>query len=117
LKGIDTMEPLRIGIQGAARITELALIKPAAITGTRLVAVAARDQSRAQAFAEKYGVEKALGSYHDVINDPQVDAVYNPLSNSLHAKWNVAALEAGNTSSPRSRRPVTLSKPNSSQRW
>jgi predicted dehydrogenase len=89
------MEPLRIGILGAARITELALIKPAGITGTRLVAVAARDQSRAQAFAEKHGVDKALSSYDQVINDPEVEAVYNPLSNSLHAKWNVAALEAG----------------------
>jgi hypothetical protein len=48
-----TGEPLRIGILGAARITELALIKPAALTGTRLVAVAARDRSRAEAFADQ----------------------------------------------------------------
>src|SRR3954466_15060213 len=89
------MEPLRVGILGAARITELAMVKPAGITGTRLVSVAARDRSRAEGFAEKYGVEKVLGSYDEVIADPDVEAVYNPLSNSLHAKWNVAALEAG----------------------
>jgi len=89
------MEPLRIGILGAARITELALIKPAAITGTRLVAVAARDRARAEGFAATHGVERVLGSYEEVINDPEVEAVYNPLSNSLHATWNVAALEAG----------------------
>ena len=89
------MEPLRIGILGAARITELALIKPAAITGTRLIAVAARDRSRAEVFAETHGVERVLDSYDEVIADPEVEAVYNPLSNSLHATWNVAALEAG----------------------
>jgi predicted dehydrogenase len=95
LKGIIPMEPLRIGILGAARITELALVKPAAVTGTRLVAVAARDRSRAETFADTHGVERVLDSYDEVIADPEVEAVYNPLSNSLHATWNVAALEAG----------------------
>lgn len=89
------MEPLRIGIIGAARIAELAMIKPAGLTGTRLVAVAARDRGRAEAFADKYGVEKVHDSYEQVINDPEVEAVYNPLANSLHATWNIKALQAG----------------------
>src|SRR6478735_4017772 len=89
------MEPLRVGILGAARITELALIKPAKITGTRLVAVAARDTTRATAFAELHGIDRVHASYLDVINDPEVEAIYNPLSNSLHAPWNKAALAAG----------------------
>jgi predicted dehydrogenase len=89
------MEPLRLGLLGAARITELAVIKPAGITGTRLVAVAARDPARAAAFAEVHGVERVHRSYLDVINDPEVEAVYNPLANSLHAPWNRAALAAG----------------------
>ena len=86
------MEPLRVGILGAARITELALIKPAKITGTRLVAVAARDTTRATAFAELHGIDRVHASYLDVINDPEVEAIYNPLANSLHAPWNKAAL-------------------------
>jgi predicted dehydrogenase len=79
-----TSEPLRIGILGAARITELALVKPAALTGTRLVAVAARDRSRAEAFAERHGVERVLDSYAAVLDDPEVEAICNPLANSLH---------------------------------
>ena len=86
------MEPLRLGILGAARITELAVIKPAKITGTRLAAVAARDTARATAFAELHGIDRVHASYLDVINDPEVEAIYNPLANSLHAPWNKAAL-------------------------
>jgi predicted dehydrogenase len=89
------MEPLRLGILGAARITDLAVIRPAKVTGTRLVAVAARDPARATAFAEAHGIEKVHESYFDVLNDPDVEAVYNPLANSLHAPWNRAALAAG----------------------
>ena len=89
------MEPLRLGILGAARITDLAIIKPAKVTGTRLVAVAARDPARATAFAEAHGIGRVHESYLDVINDPDVEAVYNPLANSLHAPWNMAALAAG----------------------
>jgi len=89
------MEPLRIGIIGAARIAELAMIKPAQLTGTRLVAVAARDRARAEAFADKHGVERVHDSYEEVLADPEVEAVYNPLANSLHSIWNVRALRAG----------------------
>ena len=89
------VEPLRLGLLGAARITNLAVIKPAQITGTRLVAVAARDPARAAAFAGTHGIERVHESYLDVINDPDVEAVYNPLANSLHAPWNKAALAAG----------------------
>ena len=88
-------EPLRLGILGAARITELALVKPARITGARLVAVAARDRSRAKAFAQAHGVERIHDSYLDVIEDPEVEVVYNPLANSLHGPWNLATLGAG----------------------
>jgi predicted dehydrogenase len=88
-------EPLRIGILGAARITELALIGPARTTGHRLVAVAARDRSRAEAFAATHGVERVSGSYAELLADPEVEVVYNPLANALHGPWNRAALSAG----------------------
>jgi predicted dehydrogenase len=94
---------IRIGVLGASRIAELAIVGPAQELGHRLVAVAARDPRRAQAFAEKHGVERVLASYDDVINDPEVDVVYNPLANSLHAPWNLAAVAAG--------KPVLTEKP------
>src|SRR5690242_8356911 len=99
---------MHIGILGAARITPLSLVEPAAATGHRLVAVAARDSERARAFATAHGVERALDSYQAVVDDPEVDVVYNPLPNSLHAEWNIAAARAASTSWPRSRRRSTL---------
>jgi predicted dehydrogenase len=88
-------EPLRIGVLGAARIAERAIAVPARATGHRLVAVAARDGARAEAFARAHGVERVLSSYADVLADPEVEAVYNPLPNALHGPWNLAAVAAG----------------------
>lgn len=94
---------LRIGVLGASRIAESAIVGPAAELGHRLVAVAARDRSRAEAFADKYEVERVVESYQDVIDDPEVDVIYNPLANSLHAPWNLASIAAG--------KPVLSEKP------
>ncbi|CAL9637435.1 Gfo/Idh/MocA family protein [Streptomyces sp. enrichment culture] len=88
-------EPLRIGVLGAARITERSLIAPARATGHRLVAVAARDRGRAEAFAAAHGVERVVSSYAELVADPEIDVVYNPLANGLHGPWNLAALAAG----------------------
>lgn len=88
-------EPLRIGLLGTARIAQLALIEPARQLGVRLVAVAARDRGRAEEWAATNGVERVLDSYSDVVDDPEVEVVYNPLPNSLHAPWNAAAILAG----------------------
>lgn len=89
------MEPLRIGVLGAARISSNALVAPARETGTRLVAVAARNRDRAEAFAAEAGVERVLDSYQAVLDDPEVEAVYNPLPNGLHGPWNARAIAAG----------------------
>ncbi|MCU1454992.1 MAG: binding oxidoreductase [Acidimicrobiales bacterium] len=90
------MTALRIGVLGAARIAPMALIKPAqANPEVDVVAVAARDKDRAQAFATKHGIPKVHDSYDALIADPDIDAVYNPLPNGLHASWTMAALEAG----------------------
>jgi predicted dehydrogenase len=89
------MEPLRIGVLGAARIAPRAIAVPARLNGARLVAVAARDRARAEAFAAANHVERVLGSYAEVVADPEVEAIYNPLANGLHGPWNLAALEAG----------------------
>ncbi|MFE3031444.1 Gfo/Idh/MocA family protein [Streptomyces canus] len=88
-------EPLRIGVLGAARISGASLIGPARATGHRVVAVAARDRARAEAYAAEHGVERVAGSYAELIADPEVEVVYNPLANGLHGPWNLAALAAG----------------------
>jgi predicted dehydrogenase len=57
MTGSVTADPLRIGVLGAARIADLAIVQPARLTGHRLVAVAARDHRRAEDFAQRHGVE------------------------------------------------------------
>ena len=89
------MPGLSIGILGAARITPTALIEPVSHTGHRLVTVAARNSGRAAEFAREHGIERVSDSYQDVIDDPEVDVIYNPLPNGLHAPWNLRALAAG----------------------
>lgn len=88
---------VRIGILGAARIVPEALLKPAKqLAGTvEISAVAARDRTRADAFASKHGIGRAYGSYAELLADPAIDVVYIPLPNSLHAEWSIRALEAG----------------------
>jgi predicted dehydrogenase len=94
---------LGIGVLGASRIAEHAIVEPAHELGHRLVVVAARDPQRAKDFADTHGVERVATGYADVIDDPEVDVVYNPLANALHAPWNLAAIKAG--------KPVLTEKP------
>ena len=92
---LPEVEPLRIGLLGAARIAPLSIVSPAQATGARLVAVAARDRSRAADFAAAHGVERVVESYDALLADPEVEAVYNPLANGLHAPWNARIAAAG----------------------
>ena len=88
--------PLRIGVLGAARITPMALLRPATqVPEAAITAVAARDPARAQAFAAKHGIGRVHDSYAALLADPELDAIYNPLPNSHHAEWTIKALEAG----------------------
>ncbi len=90
------MATVRIGILGAARIAPAAAIKPAQHVDEAVIgAVAARDPKRAEAFAQKHGIPKVHTDYAELIADPELDAIYNPLPNGLHAEWTIAALEAG----------------------
>jgi predicted dehydrogenase len=87
---------LRIGILGAARIAPNALIKPAKDNGEVVVAaIAARDRARATEFAAKHGIPTVHDGYDDLLADPSLDAVYNPLPNGLHGRWTLAAVAAG----------------------
>ena len=88
--------PLRFGILGAARIAPMALIAPAGrVPEAQVLAVAAREPARAHSFAAKHGIRRVHQSYEALLADPEIDAIYNPLPNSLHARWTIAALEAG----------------------
>jgi predicted dehydrogenase len=90
------MKRVRIGVLGAARIVPAAVIRPARnIPEASITVIAARDPERAAAFAQKHSVGKVAVNYAAVVEDPDVDAVYNPLPNGLHAEWTIAALEAG----------------------
>jgi len=87
---------LRIGVLGAARITPMALVRPATrVPGAVVAAVAARDPQRAEAFAKKHGIETIHPSYDDLLADDSIEAIYNPLPNALHAEWTIKALDAG----------------------
>jgi predicted dehydrogenase len=94
-------EQLRIGILGAARITARALIAPAGAlspdTGpaVAVAAVAARDGSRAAQYAARHEIPVSFSSYQELLDSPDVDAVYIPLPNALHAPWTLRALAAG----------------------
>jgi predicted dehydrogenase len=90
------MTQLRIGILGAARIAPSALVRPAAAAPEAVVAaVAARDPERARRFAAKHGIPVVHTGYQELLDDKDIDAVYNPLPNALHAQWTLAALAAG----------------------
>jgi predicted dehydrogenase len=88
--------PLRFGILGAAAIAPAALVQPArALAEATVVAVAARDPARAQAFARRHAIPRVHRSYDELLADPEIDAIYNPLPNGLHAEWTIRALRAG----------------------
>jgi predicted dehydrogenase len=90
------MERIRVGILGAARIAPAAIVRPArAVAEVEVVAVAARDRYRAEKFATKHGIPRVLESYEAIVAAPDIDAIYNPLPNGLHAEWTERALVAG----------------------
>jgi predicted dehydrogenase len=90
------MTMLRFGILGAARIAPRALIQPARVVpDVQVTAVAARNADQARRFANTHKIPRVLASYDALVNDPDIDAVYNPLPNALHCKWTIKALRAG----------------------
>jgi predicted dehydrogenase len=93
---VPAVAPLRIGILGAARIAPAAVVRPAGrVEGVEVVAIAARDREKARAFAAKHGVPAVVDTYEQLLADPGIDALYNPLPNGLHGRWTMAALAAG----------------------
>ena len=82
----------------------MVLLEPAGENSdVSLVAIAARDRNRAEAFAERFGIVEVVDRYQDVIDHPDVDVIYNPLVPVMHKEWTLKALRAG--------KPVLCEKP------
>ncbi len=87
--------PLNWGLLSTAKINR-ALIQPLnASKRTRLLAVASRSQSSADAYSREWKIPRAHGSYEALLADPEIDVIYNSLPNNLHAEWTIKALRAG----------------------
>ena len=87
---------IRFGILGAAAIA-IDYVIPAMQNAeyTEVTAIASRNLKKAESAAKLLNIKKVYGSYEELLNDPDIDAVYNPLPNHLHVPWSVKALEAG----------------------
>ncbi len=96
-------DPVRWGIISTANIARGQFLPGLRAAGGIPAAVAGRDLGRAQAWAEKHGVDRAVAGYQALIDDPDIDALYIPLPNSLHADQTIKALRAG--------KPVLCEKP------
>jgi predicted dehydrogenase len=90
------LRKVKWGVLGVAKIAVEKVI-PAMQRGevSQITAIASRDPSKARAAADKLGIERAFGSYEDLLADPEIEAVYNPLPNELHVPWTLRALAAG----------------------
>src|ERR1700693_1383640 len=84
------------GVLGVAKIATAKVI-PAMQKGewSEVVAIASRDLNKAKTAAGKLGIRKAFGSYEELLSDPEIEAIYNPLPNHLHVPWSIRAAEAG----------------------
>jgi predicted dehydrogenase len=88
-------QQLNWGLLSTAKINR-ALIKPLnASSRNRLLAVASRSQSTADNYAREWNIPRAHGSYEALLDDPEIDVIYNSLPNDLHAEWTIKALRAG----------------------
>jgi D-xylose 1-dehydrogenase (NADP+, D-xylono-1,5-lactone-forming) len=89
------MSDVKWGIISTARINRLFLEGARQAKGVEVAAVASRDRATAEQYARENDIATAHGSYEALLNDPQVEAVYIPLPNSLHVEWSIRALRAG----------------------
>ena len=87
--------PLRFGILGCANIARAFVHDVAPSPQVQVVAVASRDARKAAAFAADFKLARHHGSYQALLDDPELDAIYLPLPNSLHAEWAIRAAQAG----------------------
>jgi D-xylose 1-dehydrogenase (NADP+, D-xylono-1,5-lactone-forming) len=94
-KGEHVAHAVKWGIISTADINRKVIPGAHASPKVDLIAVASRDQARADAYAKTWEIERAYPSYEALLDDPDVEAVYISLPNTLHCEWSVKALEAG----------------------
>src|SRR5262245_34622342 len=87
--------PVRWGILSTANINRVVIPPAHGSDKAELIAVASRDQARADEYAREWDIDRAYGSYDALVDDPDVEAVYISLPNSLHVEWSIRCLEAG----------------------
>ena len=90
------MKKVRWGVLSTAKIGREKVI-PAMQRGefSEVSAIASRNIERAQEVAKDLGIPKAYGSYEEILQDREIDAIYIPLPNHIHVKWTIRAMEAG----------------------
>jgi D-xylose 1-dehydrogenase (NADP+, D-xylono-1,5-lactone-forming) len=88
-------EPVRWGILSTARINRLVIPPAHESQKVELLSVASRDQRSAEEYAREWSIPRAYGRYEALLEDADVEAIYNPLPNSMHVEWSIRALEAG----------------------
>jgi len=88
-------EAVRWGILSTADINRRLIPGAHESPKTELIAVASRDTKRAEDYASEWSIERAYGTYDELLADPDVEAIYNPLPNTMHAEWSIKALDAG----------------------
>jgi len=86
---------LRWGLLSTARINKALLVPLRNSKRNLLLAVASRSQEKANAYARANKVKRAYSSYADLLADPEIDVIYNPLPNHLHTEWTIKAVQAG----------------------
>ncbi len=88
-------DAVKWGIISTADINRKLIPGAHASPKVELLAVASRDKARAESFAREWSIERAYGSYEELLADPDVEAVYIPLPNTLHREWSIKAVESG----------------------
>ena len=87
---------VRIGLMGTARIAKMALLSPARNCPlAEVVAVASRSEDKARRYAKANRIPRHYAGYQALLDDPDIEVIYNPLPNHLHAEWSIRALQAG----------------------
>jgi D-xylose 1-dehydrogenase (NADP+, D-xylono-1,5-lactone-forming) len=107
------MSPMNLGLLSTARINKELVAGASRARGVEVVAIGSRDRARAEAQARALDVPRAHGSYEALLDDPDVEAVYIALPNSLHVEWSLRALQAGRhvlCEKPLSRRPEDVER-------
>ncbi len=88
-------DTLNWGLLSTARINRALIPALKASKRNRLMAVASREVGRAEGYAREWKIPRSHGSYEALLADPEIDVIYNPLPNQLHAEWSIKAMRAG----------------------